>query len=133
MDHGDFRGTGWRFPIIPQAGGALGYIDGDDGVAASVELLLRTFTRERVMRPEFGVAVLDLVFEPGSEQNLFAVEQAVREAVVRWEPRVEIETLRATLRGTDVEVDLRYRVLRTNTVRNLTFPYYRTSGGVVES
>lgn len=133
MDQGDFRGTGWRFPIIPQAGGALGYIDGDEGVAASVELLLRTVTGERVMRPEFGVTVPDLIFEPGSEQNLFAVEQAVRDAIVRWEPRIEIEVVRAVRDGVDVVVELRYRVLRTNTTRNLVFPFYVASGTAVES
>ena len=133
MDQGDFRGTGWRFPIIPQAGGALGYIDGDEGVAASVELLLRTVTGERVMRPEFGVTVPDLIFEPGSEQNLFAVEQAVRDAIVRFEPRIEIEVVRAVRDGVDVVVELRYRVLRTNTTRNLVFPFYVASGTAVES
>jgi phage baseplate assembly protein W len=127
----DFRGTGWRFPIVPRAG-ALGYSDGDEGVGASLWLLLKTAVGERVMRPDFGTTVPELVFEPGSDQNLFAVEQAVRDAVIHWEPRVEV--LDVTVTG-DIEivVTLSYRVLRTNTERSMTFPFYLAGEQVVES
>lgn len=126
----DFRGTGWRFPIVPRAG-SLGWSDGDEGVGESLWLLLKTAAGERVMRPDFGTTVPDLVFEPGSDQNLFAVEQAVRDAVVRWEPRVEI--LDVTVTGAvEIVVTLRYRVLRTNTERSMTFPFDQATVRVVE-
>jgi phage baseplate assembly protein W len=127
----DFRGTGWRFPIIPRAG-ALGYSGGDEGVGESLWLLLKTTVGERVMRPEFGSAISNLIFEPGSDQNLFAVEQAVRDAVIRWEPRVEILDVTVTIDDVSVVVALRYRVLRTNTDRSMTFPFYLAEGQVVE-
>jgi phage baseplate assembly protein W len=127
----DFRGTGWAFPIVPRAG-SLGYVGGDEGVEASLWLLLKTTVGERVMRPDFGTTVPELVFEPGSDQNLFAVEQAVRDTVIRWEPRVEIIDTTVTGADAQVSVTLRYRVLRTNTERTMTFPFYLASGQVVE-
>lgn len=135
MSEGDFRGSGWRFPIQPGADGSLGYIGLDDNVAQSVELLLRTAAGERLMRPEFGTTAPSMVFDADSEQNLFQLEQALSDAVRRWEPRVEVEQVQAerdSAREGRVAVTVTYRVLRTNTVRNLVFPYYLLSGAAVE-
>jgi uncharacterized protein len=135
MSEGDFRGSGWRFPIRPGAGGGLGYVGLDDNVAQSVELLLRTAAGERLMRPEFGTTVPSMVFDADSEQNLFQLEQALSDALRRWEPRVEVDRVlaeRDPAREGRVTVTVTYRVLRTNTMRNLVFPYYLLGGGAVE-
>jgi phage baseplate assembly protein W len=134
VTEGDFRGTGWRFPIVPQAGGDLGYIGLDDNVAQSVELLLRTAAGERLMRPDFGTAVPSMVFEADSEQHLFELEQALQDSLRRWEPRVEVEGVKALpdqIVSGVVNVSVAYRVLRTNTVRNLVFPFYLLNGEAV--
>jgi phage baseplate assembly protein W len=135
MSEGDFRGSGWRFPIAPDPGGGLTYLEGDDNVAQSVELLLRTAAGERLMRPDFGTTVPSMVFDADSEQNLFQLEQALSDAVRQFEPRVEVERVRAErdpARDGHVTVTVTYRVLRTNTVRNLVFPFYLADGGAVE-
>jgi uncharacterized protein len=135
MTDGDFRGTGWRFPILPQAGGSLGYVSLDDNVAQSVELLLRTAAGERLMRPEFGTTVPSMVFEADSEQHLFQLEQALSDALRQFEPRVEVDRVEAVpdpdQQGV-VRVSVVYRVLRSNTLRNLVFPFYLLSGEAVE-
>jgi phage baseplate assembly protein W len=127
----DFRGTGWRFPIAPDTGGGLGYVSLDDNVAQSVELLLETVAGERTMRPEFGTTAPRLLFEADSEQNLFQLEQAVGDALRRWEPRVEVERVSAEpdpAHDGHVTVIVQYRILRTNTRRNLVFPFYLLVG-----
>src|SRR5205823_2087365 len=77
LDSGDFRGRGWRFPIYPAANGGLSYVEGDENVVQSLELLLRTVAGERVMRPDLGTTVPTLVFEGDSEQNLHRLEVAI--------------------------------------------------------
>ena len=55
------------------------------------------------------------------------------DAVRRWEPRVEVESVQATRDDTDtpgVSVAITYRILRTNTQRNLVSPYYLANGPV---
>ena len=53
------------------------------------------------------------------------MEQAVREAVARWEPRVELESVVGVPAGPGlVELTLAYRVLATNDYRNLVYPFY---------
>ena len=65
----DFRGRGWRFPIVPGAGGDLRYVDGDENVEQSLWLLLATGWGERVMRPRFGTNARELVFAPGRSRT----------------------------------------------------------------
>jgi phage baseplate assembly protein W len=127
----EFLGTGWRFPLLPDAAGRLGYVEGDASVEQSLRILLLTDHGERMMRPDFGCKAPRLVFAPGSVQNLALIETAVREAVRDWEPRVELDDVRAEADlkdATRVTVAIRYRVRRTNTPGNLVFPFYLASG-----
>ena len=76
----EFVGTGWRFPIFPDAAGGLTYSEGDQNVEQSLKILLLTNLGQRVMRPDFGSKAPSLVFAPGSVQYLSLVEDTIREA-----------------------------------------------------
>lgn len=130
----EFVGTGWRFPIFPDAAGGLAYSEGDQNVEQSLKILLLTNLCQRVMRPDFGSKAPSLVFAPGSVQYLNLLEDTIREAVRDWEPRIDLEEVRAepdTEDETRVTVSIAYRVRRTNTRTNLVFPFYldRAEGG----
>lgn len=123
----NFLGNGWRFPIHPDETGGLGYVSGDDNVQQSLHILLLTELGTRLMRAEFGTRAPRLVFSPGSMQYLRLLETTVRDAVRDWEPRVELEEVRAETDSEEehrVMVSVGYRVRRTNTRRNLVFPFY---------
>jgi phage baseplate assembly protein W len=83
-------GTGWRFPIQPDATGSIGFVDGDENVEQSLKILLLTDLGQRVMRPDFGSKARNLVFAPGSLQYLGLLENNIREAVIDWEPRIDL-------------------------------------------
>ena len=120
-------GTGWRFPILPDASGSLSYVDGDENVEQSLKILLLTHLGQRVMRPDFGTRARGLVFSPGSLQYLGVLESTVREAVRDWEPRIDLEQVQAEVDSEDearVTVHIGYRVRQTNTRSNLVFPFY---------
>ena len=122
-----FLGQGWRFPILPDEAGALGYVHGDENVEQSLRILLLTNLGERVMRSDFGTRAQRMVFYPGSVQNLRLLESTVREAVRDWEPRVELQDVVAEADPSDdtrVTVSISYLVRRTNTRQNLVFPFY---------
>jgi phage baseplate assembly protein W len=122
-----FKGTGWAFPLRPDLGGGLGYTSGDANIEQSLLLLVRTVQGERVMRPSFGTRARDLVFAPGSVQNLRLLETTVREAIRDFEPRVLVEQVAAELDPRDetvAVVDVTYRVRQTNTRDSLVFPFY---------
>lgn len=123
----DFRGTGWKFPIAPDASGALSYVSGDENIEQSLYITLLTQIGERVMRPGFGCKAGRMVFKPGSEQNLRLLEVTVKEAVRDWEPRITLDQVLAEAELSDptrVSVSIHYTVRRTNTRQNLVFPFY---------
>lgn len=121
-----FLGTGWRFPILPDAAGSLGYVSDDANVEQSMRILLMTQLGERVMRSDFGTQAPRLVFAPGSTQYLHLLENTIKEAVRDWEPRVDLNEVTAEADPKDpytVTVSISYTVRRTNTGNSLVFPY----------
>jgi hypothetical protein len=126
-----FIGKGWRFPIVPGPTGALAWSEADDNVEQSLRLLLMTRLGERVMRGGFGSRLGDLVFRPGSDQNLRALEREVSATILKFEPRVEVLEVLAEADAVDatrITVALSYRVRRTNTRESLVFPFYLVRG-----
>jgi uncharacterized protein len=122
-----FLGTGWRFPILPDATGGLAYVAGEGNVEQSLLILLQTALGERAMRYDFGSRAPQLVFAPGSLRYLRLLEETVRDAIRDWEPRVLLDDVSVDVDLEDeslVTVRVDYRVRRTNTRLNLVFPFY---------
>lgn len=127
-----FLGRGWRFPIVPDAGGGLRYVDGDENVGQSLMLLLSTGWGERVMRGRFGTNARELVFAPGSVANLKALETSIRDAVRDHEPRVLLDGVVVTPdpeQPERVAIEVTYTVRRTNTRSSIVFPFYLARPG----
>ncbi len=123
----DFLGRGWRFPLLPDASGALTYSDGPQHIEHSLKHILMTTFGERVMRPDFGCEAPDLVFAPGSVQYLRLLETSVRNSVRDWEPRVELEFVTAEVDAEEqnrVTVRIGYKIRGANSRNNLVFPFY---------
>lgn len=123
---GDLIGAGWSYPTLVSAGGEVQLSRGGVELDGALRMILDTRPGERVMRPEFGCAIWDFVFEPITARTLGLIEQAAREAIARWEPRVEIDQLDAVAGDADGEVLLTvgYRARANNDHRNLVFPFY---------
>ena len=125
----DFGGRGLRFPIQPDPRGRLALSRDEQKIEESIWLILSTAPGERVMLPTFGCGLQELVFEPNSPLTESAVAIEVQQALVRWEPRIDV---------IDVQVDapqpnlmlirVDYRVRAANTNHNLVYPFYITEG-----
>jgi phage baseplate assembly protein W len=122
----DFRGTGWAFPVRVGAG-AIEAVSGDEDVRQSIHLILATAKGERVMRPDFGCGIHDLVFAAVSTQLIARVRREVEDALRTYEARIEVLRV-AVATGSlavgrlDVEID--YRVRTTNQTGNYVYPFY---------
>jgi phage baseplate assembly protein W len=122
----DFIGAGWAFPAAISTTGSVRLVTGAPEIDAAIRMILSTVPGERVMRPDFGCSMWDQLFEPVSASTLGLIEQAVREALDRWEPRIELEKVQAAGdRATGVvRIGLSYRIRATNDSRNLVYPFY---------
>jgi phage baseplate assembly protein W len=118
-------GTGLAFPLGVDDRGRIALARGEIDVEQAIRIILSTAPGERPMRPEFGCAVHDCVFERIEADTLARIDQAVRVALDRWEPRIAIEDIAfESRREGELLVHLRYRLRATNDVRNLVFPFY---------
>src|SRR4051812_14407546 len=90
-----FLGVGWRFPLEVTPGGAIATSSAERKIEESVYLILGTARRERVMLPDFGCGLHDLVFAPDDAGTLAEVGATVREALVRYEPRIDVLSVAA--------------------------------------
>ena len=123
----DLTGRGWAFPMMISARGDVALVEGNDEIVAAMRMILGTAPGERVMRPEFGCAIWDLLFEPINSVTLGRMEAAVEEALNRWEPRIRVEVVRPipdSSGSAEVKIEIQYTVRATNSRRNLVYPFY---------
>ncbi|MCW2596565.1 MAG: phage baseplate assembly protein [Jatrophihabitans sp.] len=122
-----FIGQGFSWPLSVDHTGAIKLTDGPDALERSMRIVLLTAPGERLMRPQFGCRIWDLLFEPITPNLLGLLAEAVRDALAQWEPRVEVEQVLPqpdTNDGGLVHIQVIYRVRATNDRRNLVYPFY---------
>jgi phage baseplate assembly protein W len=126
MARDDFIGNGWAFPAAINRNGSVRLVTGTEEVDAAIRMILSTVPGERVMRPDFGCSMWEQLFAPLTSGTLGLIEQAVREALERWEPRIELESVSSVgdQQNGAVHITVAYRLRSTNDVRNLVFPFY---------
>ncbi|GHJ35073.1 GPW/gp25 family protein [Streptomyces sp. TS71-3] len=116
------RRTDIAFPFRVDRRGRTAGADRDAHVHDLVEQVLFTSPGERVMRPDFGCGLLDLVFTPNSPELAAALELSVQAALQRWVgDLIEVEGLDVVSDENAVRVFLRYVVRATGHRRDEIF------------
>lgn len=126
----EFLGAGWRFPIrVEEATGRIELSSHEENIRESIEIILLTRPGERVMQPEFGCHIYDYMFQRPDHPVRVRMEQAVREALIRWEPRIrDIQVMVVPEEDNQVAITIAYIVRSTNNPYNLVFPFYMNEG-----
>ena len=100
-------------------------------IASSLEVLLSTAQGERVMLPQYGCNMEELVFESLDTRMKTLMADKIESAILYHEPRIELEKVRLDdsreLEGV-VLIEIVYRVKSTNSRFNFVFPYYKLEG-----
>lgn len=126
-----FVGRGIAFPMRVGSTGSLAFTSGAGDVEKSMRVIIATAPGERPMRPEFGCKIWELLFEPINGNTLGLMEEAVREALTRWEPRAETTDVDVTVVDPStgvVSIAIAYKIASTNESRNLVYPFYMIPG-----
>lgn len=127
----EFLGRGWKFPVKVTATGKLSTSESEEDIREAIWLILSTSKGERVMQPNFGCGIHDLVFANLSVATMGLIQSDVREALIQWEPRIEVEEIRVTSNPKEPSqllIDIHYRVRSTNNQFNLVYPFYLQGG-----
>ena len=126
MDN-EFLGAGWAFPIALDGHDQVATSAGEEGVRQSIWMILSTSPGERLMRPDFGCGLHDMVFGVNNAGTANAVAGAVRQALATWEPRIDVLDVFAAPDPADpnlLQIEINYQVRSTNSRFNLVYPFY---------
>ena len=123
----ELPGANWSFPVGTDHKGDISLSKGQLSIEDSIKIILGTAKGERVMRPEFGCDIHEHVFDSINETTITLVTTAVEEALIKWEPRIDIGAVTAQ-RDPDTPsrlvIDIRYIVRSTNSEANMVYPFY---------
>lgn len=127
----NFLGSGWKFPPQLDIRGKIALVHQEDDIDEAIKIILMTRKGERPMRPEFGSDIHELVFAPNDSSTAGLAVRYVREALLRWEPRIDLLEVLA-VPDTDypsrLNINIKYRPIDRNSERNLVFPFYVIPG-----
>jgi phage baseplate assembly protein W len=103
----------------------------EEDIREAIRIILGTDRGERVMRPDFGAGLNEFVFEPLNSTTIHLVKTRVQEALVKWEPRIDVLDVSVSadaLEHNKLLIAVTYRVRATNTQFNLVYPFYLEEG-----
>jgi phage baseplate assembly protein W len=130
----EFLGIGWKYPVSMEADGGISSSSYEENIRESILLILGTAKGERLMRPEFGCSIHKFAFSTMDTLTLRMIENAIYEALVDWEPRIEVNTIKTLTEDAQegkLLISIDYKVRRSNTQVNLVYPFYLKEGSNV--
>jgi phage baseplate assembly protein W len=129
-----FLGKGLKYPFqfTMRTGGvykgtSVSNSDQERHIEESLMQIWNTMVGSRVIRRDFGSLLKSIVFDPNDVTLDVQFDYMIRRAIETWEPRVIIGPItidRTFWKEGQVEIGVSFRIIRTNSVRNLVFPYF---------
>jgi phage baseplate assembly protein W len=123
----EFLGKGWRFPVAINLTGGISSSAYEENVRESIFIILGTAPGERLMRPQFGCRIHDLMFSPNNPMTAALAMHYCEEALLKFEPRirnVKVEVRPSPTEPNRLDIRISYAVGDTNDRRNLVYPFY---------
>lgn len=123
----EFLGQGLAFPLQLDPRGGIALASGERDIEQAIRIILETAPGERVMRPEFGCRIHELIFAPHNATTEGLLIHYVRQALVRWEPRIEVQEVDIasdTYDRSALLVHIYYLIKDTHDERSIVYPFY---------
>ncbi|MDD2303238.1 MAG: GPW/gp25 family protein [Prolixibacteraceae bacterium] len=127
-----FLGRGWGFPPeFNRATKAVNMLEDEADIKSSLEILLSTRLGERVMVPDYGCNLDELLFKPLTLTLKTFVIDLIKTAILYYEPRIDLNKINIDptdeLEGV-LLINLDYTVRATNSRKNMVYPFYKAEG-----
>lgn len=124
-----YLGSGWKFPLQVTPRGRVALARQEQRVEESIYQILSTAHGERVMLPEFGCGIHEVVFAPNSAGTLARIKQDVLQALIRYERRIDVLSVdveNTVEQPTLLLIRVSYRIRANNAAGNIVYPFYVT-------
>ena len=122
-----FLGKGWKFPMGVDRAGNISTSELEENIEDNIRIIIGTAPGERVMRPDFGCAIHDLVFSPINVDTLALASYYVKDSLSCWEFRIDnidVEAEPDPDQENCLQLSITYNVRSTNHIQNLVYPFY---------
>jgi uncharacterized protein len=103
----DVNGVAFPFRIDP-ATGKVAWAYGSDKIRQNVRIILSTRLGERPMLRDFGTRIPSLVHDPNDDVMAELLQTQAREAVLRWEPRIMVTSVKVSQNEGEASLVLNY-------------------------
>lgn len=127
-----FLGRGWSFPPeFSKTSEEVEMLEGDADIQSSLEILLSTRLGERIMVPNYGCNLDEMLFQSLDLTLKTFVIDLIKTAILYHEPRIEVNEINLypdnELEGV-LLIDIDYTIRTTNSRRNMVYPFYKGEG-----
>lgn len=127
-----FLGTGWDFPpAFKKSTAGVSMTSDQADIEKSLEILLSTRLGERIMRPDYGCDLTDMIFEPLSAPVKAYIKDLVKNAILLHEPRILLKKIELEPDAEQlglVNILVEYVITSTNSRKNYVYPFYLEEG-----
>ena len=103
----------------------------EKSVEESIRIILGTTPGERVMHPDFGCKINDIIFSPSSSKTVSLAVHYIEEAIIKWEPRVILKKVYGDVDPDNpglINIKIDYEIRSVNTFFNMVYPFYLERG-----
>jgi len=127
-----FLGRGWGFPPEFNRGiKAIKMLEDEADIKSSLEILLSTRLGERIMVPDYGCNLDELLFKPINLTLKTFVTDLIKTAILYHEPRIDVNKIdidpTSELEGV-LLINIDYTIRTTNSRKNMVYPFYKEEG-----
>lgn len=124
----EFLGRGLAFPLQVNPSGEITLASGESDIQQAIRIILETAPGERVMRPEFGCRIHELVFAPRNAATEGLLVHYVEDALIRWEPRIKVQEIKVLPADPQLDgvvlVEIKYLIKEIHDQRSIVYPFY---------
>ena len=132
-----FSGIGWQFPPEFNKGDTsaiTALVSGPENISQSLKALLTTNVGERLMHPEYGCGLIQLLFEPIDQRTITKIQNSVTDAILLYEPRVNLLNVNVFQDQNNtglLNISIEYIIKTTNSRFNLVYPFHINEANAV--
>lgn len=131
-----FLGRGWSFPPeFSKDKRTVITTEGEEDIEKSLHILLSTRLGERIMLPDYGCNLDELLFKPLNLTLKTYVSDLIKTAILYHEPRIDAEKIwieESSSNDGILLINIDYRIRTTNSRKNLVYPFYKGEGTEIE-
>lgn len=136
MEDKSFLGKGWGFPpTFKNQSGSVIMVTDEKDIFQSLQILLTTALKERIMRSDYGCDLSALLYENLTITLLTKIKGIIENAILLYEPRIDllgIDFFTENSTNGVVTIEITYKIRATNSRKNFVFPYYLEEGTFVK-